>query len=217
MQTVIELFGDLKRYIANLADKFINQYIPVNPEIGPEEYEYFVRAYCLLVHAAIEEYIEEVALKVMKKSIDGWINEKKIVDSLLTIVAYYGLQLKIDEGEDEIKIFDYLRKLFDKAKKDFSNDVDKNHGIAIINLRHLLIPIGIDIKPDINLKNSINKLSSERGIYAHFQKGERKGPRKPLSPEDAKKYVEDCLSLCEDIKNKALNKFNYIVEDWPGT
>jgi len=217
MQTVINLFIDLKKYIELLEDRFIKKYIPVEPEIGPEEYEQFVKAYCLLSHAAIEEYMEEVVLKVIEKSIDDWTRERKIVDGLLTLISYYGIRLKIDEGVDEVKVFDYLRKMFKEAKKEFSKDIEKNHGIAIINLRRLLLPVGIDIKQDLNLKNSLNKLSSERGIYAHFQRGDRKGAKKVLSPEDAQKYVEDCLSFCEDIKNKALNKFNYILANWPGT
>ena len=208
MQTIIDSFDGLKKHIAELEGRFINQFIPVDPEIGPEEYEHFVKAYCLLSHAAIEEYIEEVALKVMKRSIDDWRNKKKLVNSLLTIIAYYGIRIKVDEGEEETKIFDYLRKILDDANDKFSKDVEKNHGISISNLRNLLIPVGIDIKQDINLKDSLKKLSSERGVYAHYQKGDRKGAKKVISPENAKSYVGDCLLLCEDIKDKAMKIFN---------
>jgi len=217
MQAVIELFNNLKIYVATLEDRFIKQYIPVDPEIGPGEYEISVKAYCLLSHAAIEEYVEEVVLKIMQRSIDDWTTKRKIVDGLLTLISYYGLRLKIDEGEDETKIYDYLRKILKEAKEKFSHDIEKNHGIGIANLRQLLLPVGIDIKQDENIKNSIKKLASERGLYAHYQRGDRKGAKKVLSPEDAKNYVDDCLNLCEDIKNKALNKFHYIIGDWPGT
>ncbi len=185
MQKIIEAFDELIEYINGLEGKFISSYIPVDPEVGPEEYEHSVKAFCLLSHAAIEEFIEEVALKVMKKSIDDWRDHKRIVNSLLTIISYYGIRLKIDESEDETKVFDYLRKILEDANGKFSNDVEKNHGISLNNLRNLLIPVGIDIKEDIKLKNSLSRLSSERGVYAHYQKGDRKGAKKVLSPEDA--------------------------------
>jgi len=208
MQLIVDSFDNLRKYISDLEDKFIKSYIPANPEIGPKEYEHFVKAYCILSHAAIEEYVEEVALKVMKRSIEDWKTKKKIVDSLLSIVTYYGLRLKIDEWEEETKVFDYLRKIIDEAKDKFSKDVDKNHGIRIQDLRNLLIPVGIDIMQDLNIKNSLHRLSSERGVYAHYQNASRKGARKVISPEDAKNCVDDCIKLCEDIKNKAVRKFN---------
>jgi hypothetical protein len=46
------------------------------------------------------------------------------------------------------------------------------------------------------------QLAKERGTFAH--KG---AARKVVSPEDAKNYVNDCLELCRDIKDKTDQKF----------
>jgi len=134
----------------------------------------------------------------------GIVADRKYNDTLVTLVSYYGLKLKVDldESNEEIKIFDYLRDVFDEVKKMFSKDVYENHGISLKYLRSLLIPVAIDIKNDVNLLNSLRKLASERGEYAH-----NRLIKNILSPEDAKNYVVDCLDLCEDIKAKAISKF----------
>ena len=55
------------------------------------------------------------------------------------------------------------------------------------------------INPDANLLNSLEKLADGRGSYAH--KGKVKTV---LAPEDAKKYVQDVLTICDGVRVKAL-------------
>lgn len=199
-----KLYDDLKKHIALLEKTFIYPFIPAEPSTMPDKYEHHVKAYCILCHAAFEEYFETIALRVMTKSIDCWLHDRKYNDTLVTLVSYYGLKLKVnlDESNEEIKIFDYLRDVFDEVKKMFSKDVYENHGISLKYLRSLLIPVAIDIKNDVNLLNSLRKLAGERGEYAH-----KRLIKNILSPEDAKNYVGDCLELCKDIKEKAISKF----------
>ncbi len=92
--------------------------------------------------------------------------------------------------------------MFDKIKRKFSTDVHNNHGISLKYLRNLLIPVAINIKEDVKLKGSLQKLASERGEYAH-----RRLIKTVLAPEDARDYVTDCLEFCEDVKTKAESKF----------
>ena len=99
------------------------------------------------------------------------------------------------------RLFDYLRPLIDDAKEEFSRFVVKNHGVSLIYLRNLLTPAAIEVKPDPNLLNSLGKLAEGRGTYAH--KGRVKTV---LPPEDAKRYVEDVLVLCDDIRDQASTK-----------
>ena len=194
-----KLLIDLKEHIEELEKTFIHQFIEERMT-EPDEYENHVKAYCVLCHAAIEDYFESIARGVMHRCLNEWCHSRKYTDTLVTLVSYYKQELVIDRNET--KVFDSLKGVFNNVKKRFLADVDNNHGISLKYLRRLLIPVAIDIKEDANLKNSLNRLARERGEYAH-----KRLIRHILVPEDAKSYVEDCLELCEDVKVKAENKF----------
>ena len=199
-----KLLNELREDIEKLEETFIREFIEdriTKPDeiTEPDEYEHYVKAYCVLCHAAFEEYFEDIALKVMHRCLNEWLDSRKYTDTLVTLVSYYGQKLTVNANE--ITVFDSLKGIFDEVKRKFSNDVYNNHRISLEYLRRLLIPVAIDITEDANLKNSLNQLVLERGIYAH------KARKDALTPEDARNYVNDCLELCEDVKTKAENKF----------
>ena len=201
-----KLLSELREDIEELEETFIHQFIKdptARPDARPDEYEFHVKAYCVLCHAAFEEYFESIALKVMHQCLDEWLDSGKYADTLVTLVSYYEQKLVIDPNEnaDETRVFDHLRCIFKEVKRKFSTEVYNNHGISLEYLRRLLIPVAIDITEDANLKNSLNQLVLERGTYAHKR---RKGA---LAPEYAKDYVDDCLELCKEVKVKAESKF----------
>src|ERR1044072_31968 len=203
MQDAESLFHDLTINVARLEDTFINTFL-LEAKAKPEQYDLPVRAYCVLSHAALEEYFEGIALYVMKQSINDYVLHKRVRDSLLTLTAFNKLELKVNEDEttDETRTYDIIRPMLEDAKTRFSHSVHKNQGISLKYLRRLLNPVAEDIKQDSNLKNSLMQLAKERGTFAH--KG---AARKVISPEDAKNYVNDCLELCRDIKDKTDQKF----------
>jgi RiboL-PSP-HEPN len=203
MQDAQSLFEDLKSHLDGLEEKFIKTFLGVSTA-DPNDYDLFVRAYCVLSHAALEEYLEGVALYVMQRSVEDFIFRREVKDTLLTLTAYLGLKLEVDENEsvDETKAFDKLRTLLEDAKTKFSRSVHRNQGISVKYLRKLLCPVAVDIKQDTNLKNSLMQLAKERGTFAH-----QRAARKVISPEDAKNFVGDCLELCKDIKEKTNQKF----------
>jgi hypothetical protein len=197
-------FDALSEYIKELAEKFVNHFLPADPATPPDAYTLDVRAYCLLAHAAFEEFIEAVALEVLERAANHWLLHRTVSDVLLTLLCWHGSALKIDtnEGSAETKNFDYLRPIIEDAKATFSLVIHNNHGISILHLRSLLTPLAIDIKQDAGLLNSLKQLTEGRGLYAHRGK-----VKSVLAPEDAKNYVDDCLALCDDVKKKAIAKF----------
>ena len=199
-----QIYSELQSYIASLQSKFIDPFLPADPSVKPEDFEPYVKAYCILCHAALEEFFESVSLKVMSKSLDVWMSERKYSDTLLMLVCNYGMKFSIDDDEasPEKKAFDYLRPLLEDAKARFSKDISNNHGASVKYLRKLMVPVGIDIKNDVML-GSLRRIAQERGEYAH-----RQAIKKVLSPEDAKNYITDCLAVCEDIRLKANGKFS---------
>lgn len=200
MATIDELYISLADYMVRLQGKFVDIHIPTDPAVPPSQYELDVRSYCLLSHAAFEDFVERVVLHVVSKAVDSWIYHKKVNSVVILLVAWSGKRLSIDEDEKspETRCFDYLRPLIEEAKSLYSIAVHNNHGVSKLYLRNLLTPAGIDLKQDVNLLNSLEKLANGRGEYAH--KGSVKSV---MAPEDAKRYVADVLVLCEDIRDKA--------------
>lgn len=199
-----DFYTILDSHLRILESQFIARFLPANPLTPPSDYEHFVKAYCILSHAAIEEYFESVSLGVMSQSLDEWQNHRKNTDTLATLISCFGLKITIDDNENnrETKVFDYLRAVFDEAKRKLSQEINENHGISAKYLRKLMIPVAISIVDDVSLLNSLKQLAKARGEYAHKQL-----IKTVLAPEDAKSYVEDCLKICEDIRAKANSKF----------
>lgn len=203
MENAQTLFDDLKKHVAHLEESLIKRFLSL-ATANPAEYDLPVRAYCVLTHAALEDYLECIALYVMKQSIEDYVMRKKVRDTLLMLVAYQGLTIKIDDDEktSETRTFDQLRLMLEEARTRFSQAVHQNHGISVKYMRRLLIPVAIDIKQDINLKNSLIQLSKQRGTFAHKRRAQ-----KVLAPEDAKGFVTDCLEMCKHIKERTTEKF----------
>lgn len=198
-----ELFKSLSVLLQEYEERFIKPYMPTDPSVGPSIYELDVKAYCLLSHAAFEDFFESVALNLMSLSIKKWISSKDVTDTLLMLLCSYGLKLEIssEDKAEEVTVYDRIRLLSEEVKRRFSNDIHGNHGISPKYLRSLLVPIAIDFNLEANASNSLQKLSQERGEYAH------KGfVKRSLAPEDAFKHVQDCLALAENVKNKTIAK-----------
>ncbi|MBF0550394.1 MAG: hypothetical protein HQK60_07655 [Deltaproteobacteria bacterium] len=196
------LFKDVCKRVDEYKSKFIKQFIPTNPKVGPDEYELEVKAFCLLSHAALEEFFEKIALTVMSHSIESW-KKGKLSDTAIMLVGRYSLKYDIPEGDEinEIRVYDHVRSMLEETKRRFSRDVHMNHGASPRYLRALLVPVGIDFMPDVKSLNSLIQLSQQRGRYAH------KGfVRSSISPEDALACVEDCLAFAMEIRNRANQK-----------
>lgn len=195
-------YVELESYLSEVEKVFVQPFLPVDPAVGPEVYKFHVTAYCVLAHAAFEEYVEDVALRVVSESIKNYVNSSgnKINKSLVALTLFFEKKVTIDEDEDinEVRFFDRFRNMLSEIKTSYSNDIYKNHGVSIKYLRKMLVPIAIDIKDDAILKNSLKQLANARGTYAH-----KKISEKFLAPEDAVNYVKDCLALSQDIRDKA--------------
>ena len=84
-----------------------------------------MKAYCVLAHAAFEEFIEAIVIAVLDHSVERWIIERKADDVIIGLLCWYGPNLKIDDDENsaETKPFDYLRPIIIEAKVAFSRYV----------------------------------------------------------------------------------------------
>lgn len=199
MEDIQRHYDELEKYVTLIRTKYLDPFIPAHPTAKPSDYEFEVKSFCILSHAALEEYFENVAITIMHKSIEAFYSQT-LTYPLLAMLSYSNQRLSIDGNEDhaELKSFDNIRNLLEEFKQQFSIEINNNNGISPKYLRKIFTPIYINIIDDPNIKNSLKQLAKERGSYSH----KRKNPTIP-PPEDVRAYVDDCLSLCRNIKDQA--------------
>lgn len=200
-------YRDLEDELKRIEEKFFG---PSTKKTGIlTVHEFDIKAFCILSHAAFEDYFEKVALEMMHTSINRFANlkSKKIHEPLLALVACHDRPMAIDDSDlqngPEPTFFDNIRQLTDGIRTDFSKKVFGNQGISKRHLRQLMTPVSINIGNDLNLLNSLSQLSKNRGEFAH-----KSGTKKILSPQDAMNFVSDCLALCKDVRDQAIGKFH---------
>lgn len=207
MADIDKLFLDMEGYVNNLETTYLSKYI-ADKTSSPKDYDNDVKSFCILSHAALEEFSETVAITVMDITVHNFVYHHKITEPLVSLLHFKSngdAYLSKTEEDDKIEIltsYDYIRARLDEIKGRFSKEVFNNHGASLKYLKQLLMPVSIDIPNDPTLLNSLKLLAKERGSYAHkfLEKGSVK---KSIAPEDAKTIVSDCLKLCNEIKEKA--------------
>lgn len=199
----------LDGYLLEIEKKFITTHI-ANSLATPVEYNLDVKSYCILCHAAFEEFIEFIALQTMSLAIKKYQQELKISKPLISLMHFKGNHGNyLDKDQKNLTIdkietaFDYTRKQLAEIKDVFSKDIFGNHGISLKYMRNLLMPVSVDIPNDINWANSLERLANERGSYAHKYLESAGRVKQSIDPSTAKTIVSDCAALCEEIKNRA--------------
>lgn len=202
------LIDNLKKEVDKLESKFLTTWIPAKPEHTPDEFEHDIKAYCVLAHAVFEEFAEEISLAGMEESKKAWLR-KQPIRGTFALLSAYGFQVDIKEKEDEEQenLFDQIRKGLDESKAKHSSALSNNHGFSLKYLRKILTPIGIDIPNEVKLLASLRDLADARGSYAHSQAqralyGQWKQAKRPMTPEQARATVSDCVELCEKLADK---------------
>src|SRR5438128_7254270 len=71
MAVLDKLEAELEEQIKLISEEFISRYLPANPEEGPDVYHQHVKAFCILAHAAFEEFVEQVSLALMMNAVDA--------------------------------------------------------------------------------------------------------------------------------------------------
>ena len=176
----------LEMYLLELEEKYINPHI--DPLQTPKDYELDVRSFCVLTHAAFEEFVEYICIYLLNEIETNFINNQRISYSSLCLLHFKGTDKDVDDDtwNDGEKIFDRLKSQIKDIKSSFSNYImENNHGKV----------------------TSLNNLAKYRGTYAHTSH------RKPLtvSPEDAWHCVNDVYGMCMKLADKARRVSYYSI------
>lgn len=156
-----------------------------------------VAAYVVLVHGVFEDFAEGLALWVMGRAVDNWMNRKKTTRATSSLLLY---QKVPSESSLSLSVFDNLRTALDGAKARVSQAVHDNHGIALEHLRSLFVPLGVNVPTDPVLTGSLELLVKMRHQWAHR---DRRAAQVIKSAKDAQTAVSDCLALAQKLSAEA--------------
>lgn len=202
------LFAALDEELNGLHSKFLSRFLPADPEDGPEAFEYEVKSFSLLSHAAFEEYVEAISELMMQK-IESDLMIKKTTLSTVCFLATYGIKLELPDDDEtpDRSCFEHIRDAIGKAKGLHSSTLKDNHGFSAKYMRKLLIPVGINMPKGPEME-SLRKLAEARGSFAHtVSKLARYGPykraKRPLTPEEVATAALDCRTICDGLRNRA--------------
>ena len=200
MTNLSDDFEKLGNYLLNLEIKYIA--IHNDPTELPDEYNLDVRSYCVLSHAAFEEYVENLCIYIIDEIEDNFKNKQRISFSSLCLLYSMGKfkESDLDDWGDNDKIYDRIRDELKNLKSNLSKYImEQNHGVGLKYLKKLLIPLGIYEPLETKHFIALDNLVKWRGGYAH--KSYRN--LRPTPPEDAKKSVYDVYDLMYKLTQKA--------------
>lgn len=211
-KNIEDAYSTLNEINSGLLERYISPH-KGNVESTEKDFALDVKSYLVLLHAAIEDYIEGISVFSSNAACEIYKNEGKLTIPLLFLFAK---SKSFKERVAEKKINDEIHA----TPKDFltsslgemhsltvSNAID-NNGINIKYMNNLLQHCGIHFDTTDNDFISWKSLADYRGDYAHavvFNHGKKPTAKKMLSPENAMDLGNDCISFSLKIKNEALN------------
>jgi hypothetical protein len=189
-------FRALERSVKEIEKRFLAPHLGPPTLAVPGRREILdVAAYVVLVHGALENFAEGLALWVLTKSVGNWTSRKKTTRSTASLLLYQ----KSPGAAVTLSVFDNIRIALDAAKTRMSKAIHDNNGIALDNLRALFIPLGVNVPADTVLVASLDLLIEMRHHWAHQDRRRAKVVR---SARDVQTTVSDCLALAKKLSDE---------------
>jgi hypothetical protein len=187
----------LERSVNEFETRFLGPHLAPPTLSAPSRNEILdVAAYVVLVHGALEDFAEGLALWVLSKSVASWTKQKKTSRSTISLLLYEKVP---SDDALSASVFDRIRIALDEAKARMSKAVFDNHGIALNNLRTLFVPLGVNVPADPILTASLELLVTMRHQWAHQ---DRRFAKVVKSANDAQTTVSDCLILAKKLSTE---------------
>ena len=154
---------------------------PINPSVIYTFQELdSTRAYCLLCHAEMESYIEEVVLYIATLAFNKWQSNKNIVTPIIFHLAY---NFKQPAGKPKEPPYSMVGLSYTALRATISN----NNGIKDNNISNILKPIGYEIDPTLLI--GLTSFGGTRGEIAHTSFR----TQQPLDPATEKSKISQLL------------------------
>jgi len=144
----------------------------------PERVRDRTRGFRVLVHAEIENYLEDLAVNIINEKIHAWNKLAKPSYIIICFIAAYHAGWVT--GEDDVSIFSPQNKVKPKEKimeainaahQQYRKIINSNNGIKTANLKSIFLPLGIDFSDiDASWLAAIDSFGTQRGQVAHQAK-----------------------------------------------
>ena len=157
-----------------------------------------VAAYAVLVHGALENFIEGLALWVVGRSVANWTKHKRMTRSTASLLLY---QTAPSEDGQLLSVFDNIRTALDLAKNRVSKSVFDNNGITLDHLKTLPAP-----RRKCTRRSRLDRLprTARHDAAPVGASVPDTGAKVIRSAKDAQTTVSDCLTLAERLSAEAV-------------
>ena len=188
----------LTRSIKEIETRFLTPHLGPPTLTAPSRKEILdVAAYVVLVHGALENFAEGLALWVLGRSVGNWTVRKKTTRATVSLLLY---QKAPPDDAPSSSVFDNIRTALDESKVRMSKVVNDNHGVTLQHLRTLFMPLGVNVPADPVLTASLDLLVTMRHQWAHQ---DRRRAKVIKSAKDAQNTVSDCVALAKKLSAEA--------------
>jgi hypothetical protein len=162
-------FRELLAYDAMLRDRLLTS--SAGPTEKPSVLEQLqIKAYCVFLHAAIEEFLEETARELADLSIRRWKSKLGLRPSTALLALAVHCSKRHTDGEDDdasLNMFEELGKKLDIAYSELDKIINGNNGASIKHFKRLLRFVGITFTMSPTTSSAFSHLKQYRGGFAH--------------------------------------------------
>lgn len=167
-----------------------------------------LQAYMLLSHAALEQYIEDLALDAARKARTRYTADGIITKTLLALISSKLVDDMTEKSKSKLST-DLASNVEEFSKEAFNRYlavVKSNNGIVDRDQIKILVPIGVDPESvDVVLMNNLHGFGARRGDVAHKFKVQRTDTLTAVDTElmtIAEGIIGYDQAVCEALKSR---------------
>ena len=109
MVSINDARNNLELYLLEVEEKYLKSHL--NTTETPNEYLFDVKCYCILCHAAFEEFVENICIVILNELCDNYIKHQRISYSTLCLLHFNcnAGNINDDTWNDNQRLFDYFK------------------------------------------------------------------------------------------------------------
>lgn len=148
------------------------------------------RSYILLVHAEVENYLEDIVSDKILNCFTLWFSSRKKSSCITSVLAFCGDKISFDTKRDTPEKKEKIEHRIEKNINYYKSIIFSNHGIKKSNILNLLLPIGIErYELDDTWLSIMENFGSNRGLIAH----KSLSVQNPIDPQSERNLINNII------------------------